>query len=532
MAWDETTGIDAIDQELVRRGINPALLARLPIVSLTGGASRQDLPAPIERLKENPQNLFRTPVVSLTGQPNAQQPSRYDGVVPQSAADRGWLESAKRHEQSQREQEAERGADTAGNAMAMFAASRANGGAGTDLPPQPAAPSVRWMGTPATSANVAERQPGTRAYDLALGATSQPKLPVTRLTAPEVAPDLGQPAAASGTPAVSLAGKQPLRPTYSPETAKATGAPLVTFADTYGDEAQRGQQAVAEAQKQADAIKPSWMRQLGGHLLAGVAGFGGGAQFGAKVGRDFIGRPRAEAEQRVADAQAQTTANEAAIVKEAGLANTQSEIDARNREKTERPENLDREAYDYYIGQGMTPANARKRVLQDAESVKPGRQTHTSAFEAFAYGTPEEKKAAQDYLEFEKKLGARYRTPNEFDERFRLFKEDPDTYRAMFGDKSGSAPDRATATRMLNYFDKRRREVNGDFTLDDDEKKQQLQEIENLERPFMEAVQPGATGGSKGDRVEVIHPNGQRGTIPRSQLGAAKKKGYREAQPQ
>lgn len=135
-----------------------------PAVSLTGGAPRADLPAPIEQLKRDPQNLFRTPVVSLTGQPNAQQPSRYDGVVPQSPADRGWLESAKLRERSEREKEAERGAgtqdvvdrgasgtpavrlsesanvgtqlsapqsgDTAGNAMSMFAASRANGGVG------------------------------------------------------------------------------------------------------------------------------------------------------------------------------------------------------------------------------------------------------------------------------------------------------------------------------------------------------------------------------------------------------------------
>jgi len=48
-------------------------------------------------------------------------------------------------------------------------------------------------------------------------------------------------------------------------------------------------------------------------------------------------------------------------------------------------------------------------------------------------------------------------------------------------------------------------------------------------------VQPGANRGSGAaggadDRVEVVHPNGQRGTIPRSQLDKAKKKGYRVAQ--
>lgn len=210
-------------------------------------------------------------------------------------------------------------------------------------------------------------------------------------------------------------------------------------------------------------------------------------------------------------------------------------------QKTARPENLDREAYDYYVGQGMTPADARKRVLQDAQSVKPERQTHTSAFEAFAYGSPEEKKAAQDYLEFEKKVGARYKTPSEFDEKFRLFKEDPDTYKAMFGDKDKSgAPDRATARAMLNYFDRRRREINQDFTLDDQQKAQQLQDIERLEKPFMDAVQPGAGGGPTnteggaahpGDthRVRVISPDGKEGTVPLRQLKDAKKKGYRVA---
>jgi hypothetical protein len=163
---------------------------------------------------------------------------------------------------------------------------------------------------------------------------------------------------------------------------------------------------------------------------------------------------------------------------------------------------------------------------------------HTSAFEAFAYGSPEERKAAQDYLELEKKLGARYKTPSEFDEKFRLFKEDPDTYKAMFGDKDKTgAPDRATATKMLSYFDRRRREINQDFTLDDAQKQEQLKDIENLEKPFMDAVQPGAgsgrtDAGGAGEghhRVRVISPDGKEGTVPLSQLKDAKKKGYRVA---
>jgi len=169
--------------------------------------------------------------------------------------------------------------------------------------------------------------------------------------------------------------------------------------------------------------------------------------------------------------------------------------------------------------------------------------THTSAFEAFTYGTPEEKKAAQDFLDLEKRLGSRYRDPTEFEEKYRLFQEDPETYKAMFGDKSGSGPDKATATKMLNYFDKRRREVQQDFTLEDQQKQEQLNEIDKLAQPFMDAVQPGAAGGpgsatprptsarggSQGHRVTVIAPDGTRGTVPLSKLKAAKEQGYRVA---
>ena len=83
---------------------------------------------------------------------------------------------------------------------------------------------------------------------------------------------------------------------------------------------------------------------------------------------------------------------------------------------------------------------------------------------------------------------------------------------------------------MLNYFDRRRREINQDFTLDDAQKQEQLKDIENLEKPFMDAVQPGRTDRGGEDRVNVIGPDGTPGTVPRSQLEKAKKKGYREAQ--
>jgi hypothetical protein len=170
MAWDETTGIDAVDEQLRRMGINPSILQGLPPVRLGGGgpppratgqlsqpaaggaapttnlppvsltnvpavpvkdnsaaepvraalaqtsgdatsaatpntppvrlsaAPNSNLPASIEQLKENPQNLFQTPAVRLSNGSSPQDPT-----APQSAS-------------------------AAGNALAMLAAARMNGG--------------------------------------------------------------------------------------------------------------------------------------------------------------------------------------------------------------------------------------------------------------------------------------------------------------------------------------------------------------------------------------------------------------------
>lgn len=196
--------------------------------------------------------------------------------------------------------------------------------------------------------------------------------------------------------------------------------------------------------------------------------------------------------------------------------------------KPERPENLDREAYDDYVSKGLSPAEARRRVLQDAQDVKPDRATHTSPFEAFAYGSPEEKKSAKDFLSFEKRMGAQYQRPTEAEFRYSLFQRDPEGYKAVFGDKAATG-DRAHATDMLKFFQRQRDSIQKDFMLGDDEKAQKLQEIDEVERPFKEAAGVGGTEGN-GDRVNVIHPDGTRGTIPRSQLPAAKRKGYRVVQ--
>jgi hypothetical protein len=169
------------------------------------------------------------------------------------------------------------------------------------------------------------------------------------------------------------------------------------------------------------------------------------------------------------------------------------------------------------------------------------RTGHTSPFEAFAYGTPEEKQAAQDFLALEKRLGAQYQKPDEIDRRYNLFKKDPDAYKAMFGDRGQAADDRQAnsdrthAATMLKFFQKQRDEIDKNFMLGDDEKAEKLRELDELQKPFMETARGGGgggreTAGGKNDRVNVIDPNGRPGTIPRGQLDKAKKKGYRVAQ--
>jgi hypothetical protein len=177
-------------------------------------------------------------------------------------------------------------------------------------------------------------------------------------------------------------------------------------------------------------------------------------------------------------------------------------------------------------GKPYSAYEARVKVAQDIQDTKPA--GHTSPFEAFAYGTPEEKKSAQDFLAFEKRMGAQYQKPTEAEFRYSLYQRDPEGYKAVFGDKA-AAGDRAHATKMLTFFQKQRNEISKNFMLGDDEKAQQLQEIDEMEQPFMDIARGNDTGGS-GDRVNVTAPDGTPGTIPRSQLGAARRKGYRVAQ--
>jgi hypothetical protein len=189
-------------------------------------------------------------------------------------------------------------------------------------------------------------------------------------------------------------------------------------------------------------------------------------------------------------------------------------------------------------GKPFTEYEARLKLAQDLQDTKPERATHTSPFEAYAYGSPEEKQSAKDFLALEKNLGAKYQKPDEVERRYALFKKDPDAYKAMYGDRGQANEDRQTnadrthATAMLRFFQRQRDEVSKNFMLGEDEKTEKLRELDELEKPFMETAQGkgGGGGGGKNDRVNVIRADGTHGTIPRSQLDKAKKKGYREVQ--
>jgi len=320
--------------------------------------------------------------------------------------------------------------------------------------------------------------------------------------------------------------------------------PPANYAQRY--EEQAGKEPTRE-QFPAEKM-PMWKKILG-LISAGAGGFGRHDDTTFKLASSVLNAPAEKAEVEYNKKHEVWKQALEAIQKESGLKNVESEIglraaDARKREaeakNLENPENAaDKKIDEYTNDRGqrvLTFQRADNSTYDKVGGKVQEKQTgHTSPFEAFAYGSPDEKKSAQDFLDLEHRLGGRYRTPSEFEEKYRLFKQDPESYRAMIGDKTASGPDRATATKMLNYFDRRRREVNQDFTLDDQQKQEQLEGIEKLEEPFLDAVQPGANRGSGAagggdDRVKVVHPNGQRGTIPRSQLDKAKKKGYRVAQ--
>jgi hypothetical protein len=190
---------------------------------------------------------------------------------------------------------------------------------------------------------------------------------------------------------------------------------------------------------------------------------------------------------------------------------------------------------DWRTANPRAPVTDWLKAEQDAKG-----KGHTNPFEAFAYGTPEEKKAAQDFIAFEKQQGAKNERPGEVEQRYALFLKDPEAFKAMYGDRGG-AQEQGQAARMLKFFDGQRKQIQGDFTLDEQTKQQKLTEIQELEKPYLDAAKVGGAAGKKnaggthdqGPRageVEVTGPNGEHGYIPRANLAKATQRGWKQVQ--
>ena len=537
--------LDAIDQQLMRRGIRPEVIAALsgsqprtnPPASIAqpaqpgtrdynlrvGATSQPRLPA--VRLTEPtspevPQRQFSpdanvtpaqparpasfgTPAVSLAGgsaNPAQWQPSRWDNVVARNEGDRSFIANAKFQEEHARQEHAESKGE-----LPAISFTKSNNPAdprGLQENASAAGPDVAILGARPTSLLRTASQAGgngTAATQLQTPTNDDPRM--ARFLRVVTAARNGQ-------------GQRTLEDEYRE---KLTQEPT---------------------RDQFPAQHIGKLRKAAGIALSILAGSKDASAAGDAADRVLHG-PERKAEREYTQAHSVWEAQLGDIEKAAKL----REEDLRNRKLQEELDAKPDNSKDKKIDEGYNSRGQRVHVYQRQDGSEytktfpeitrePKQTGHSNAFEAFAYGTPEEKQSATDFLDMEHKLSRKYERPTEFDERYKLYQENPDAYRAMFGDKSGDGVDRKTATGMLNYFDRRRKEVNQDFTLTDDEKKQQLDEIARLEQPFMDAVQSGASRGGNQDRVEVIHPNGRRGTIPRSQLNKAKSKGYREAPQQ
>jgi hypothetical protein len=351
-----------------------------------------------------------------------------------------------------------------------------------------------------------------------LGATLAPNTP-----APAPPPGLnagaelatlapGTPTLAKPTPAESQAAGRAEYKASLPEVAAPAGS-----ADWYGQRAARAEFQNEHPWGSPVSSHPGTLGKIG-HTLATIGNVAGdildpramaeipGTQLNRQLGlaSDLAGAQKADeaaqqqklGEARLGDLQAERSAAE-----------TRQALDQ------QRLDNLKRNPADKMLTHGVDQNGNAVVTFQrrdgsvytvpagyKAQTKTTQQKPFTNPFEAFAYGSPAEKKAAQNFLALEKRTGAQYRQPSEIDERYRLYKKDPAAYQAMFGTKGGGGISQATATKMLNYFDRRRREVTNDFTLSDQDKQQKLAEIQKLEQPFMDAAhgnQPG-NGGAGG----------------------------------
>jgi hypothetical protein len=212
---------------------------------------------------------------------------------------------------------------------------------------------------------------------------------------------------------------------------------------------------------------------------------------------------------------------------------TESGVSPLTRRGPERPSAM----FDTQTGKlaEVTPSEFAANPGRYQPSAAAPKEGHilSNPFEAFAYGTPEQKKSAQEFIDFEKRIGAKYRQPSAFDERYRLFTEHPDIYQKMYGTKGGVSV--AEARMLLSYADRRERELNDpakNLDMSDADRQAALQEVEQI-RQMAEGAIAGApgqgAGATEGNTVNVISPDGRAGTIPRRNLPKALKRGYKLA---
>ena len=283
-------------------------------------------------------------------------------------------------------------------------------------------------------------------------------------------------------------------------------------------------------------------RKVLGMAIAGLAGMGNPAE-GTALGRSIVYGPQLEnfkaaneefntamnegkqreaaTENELKDEETQATANKT----QADAAEANARAYALKNPATKNGLTADEQTFDDLMrgNKGAPQINPDTgkpyTALEANRAVKALGQTgkrFTDPFEAFTYGTADEKKAAQDFLTFEKKNDARYQKPDEIEARYSLYKRDPQAYMAMFGNRDAAqdSRDQAQAARMLKYFDGQRKSIQGDFTLGDAEKQAQLDQIDQLEQPYLGIAQPqGAQGGN------TAASRGGRGNAPRYKVG-------------
>jgi hypothetical protein len=220
--------------------------------------------------------------------------------------------------------------------------------------------------------------PGSRGYDLAVGATNQPRIPAPRFSDPmaPTAPDIGSsiPALGSRTP-LGVQPAQPVRPNVAPQRSDYVASPEMS----------------------------GWKKYLGLGLSALA-----GPQAAGPLAEKILHGQRDKANQLYQQDTQDWERGLSDQARQAQTEETQARTQALRNPKPDKPENLDREAYDFYVQGGMTPAEARKQVLADAADQKPDK---TKPFEQQTYEEWLTTHPGGTRLQFSKDLATAKQTP-------------------------------------------------------------------------------------------------------------------------